>query len=76
MKPQVSPIPPPRVGRLDSLAAVRRELVRLYRDGRQRRVTSAEASRLASVLLAVGRLLELEQLEGRVGRLEALHDGP
>jgi hypothetical protein len=67
--------PTPRVGRLDTLPRVRRELVRLYTDARQGRLDPCDASRLASVLALVGRLIEGGELETRLAELEALAEG-
>jgi hypothetical protein len=44
---ELSPNPPPRVGRLDSLRDVRRELSRVYRDARQEKISTVDGSRLA-----------------------------
>ncbi len=67
--------PAPRVGRLDTLPRVRRELVRLYADARQGRLDPRDASRLASVLALVGRLIEGGELEARLAELESLAEG-
>ncbi|MGD9509158.1 MAG: hypothetical protein AB7I59_05440 [Geminicoccaceae bacterium] len=60
----------PHVGRLDCLARVRREASRLYRDARQGRLSSADASRLASVLALIAALLRDGELEERLAALE------
>lgn len=62
-----------RVGRLDTLEDVRRELGRLYRAAR--RASGAEpdaatAAKLAYLLQAVGRTIEGSDLEKRVMELE------
>ncbi|HEV8714706.1 MAG TPA: hypothetical protein VGX03_17985 [Candidatus Binatia bacterium] len=62
--------PTPHVGRLDSLQAVRLELVRVYKDMRRGRIESREGTRLAYVLLAVARVLEQSDLEARIEKLE------
>ena len=64
--------PTPRVGRLDTLPRVRRGLVRLYTDARQARLDPKDASRLASVLAIVGRMIETGELEARLAELESL----
>ena len=60
-----------RVGRLDSLDRVRREAVRLYKDCRQGLLAPSDASKLASVLDLVRRLVEAGDLERRLDQLEA-----
>ncbi len=67
--------PIPRTGRLDTLPRVRRELVRLYTDARQGRLDPRDASRLASVLAIVGRMIEGGELEARLAELETLAEG-
>jgi hypothetical protein len=62
--------PLPRVGRLDSLPRVRRELARVYADARQSRLDPQAASRLANVLAILGRLIEGGELEARLAELE------
>ena len=63
-------LPPlPRV-RLDSLERVRREMTRLYAEGKHGRRDVQEASRLANVLALIGRLIEGSDLERRLAMLE------
>src|SRR4051794_23067 len=62
--------PPPRIGRLDSLQAVRLELTRVYKDMRRGQIESREGTRLAYVLLAIARVLESSDLEVRLTALE------
>jgi hypothetical protein len=62
--------PLPRVGRLNSLRNVRRELARLYVDLRHDRVTSKVAGTGAYILTAITKTLEVEILEQRVEALE------
>ena len=61
---------PPRV-QLDTLPRVRREAARLYMAARRGEITAADASRLASVLGLVGRLIEGGEIERRIEILEA-----
>ena len=61
---------PPRV-RLDTLDRVRRELARLYTEGRDGRRDVADVSKLASVLAIVARLIEGGEIEKRIDALEA-----
>lgn len=67
------PDKPVRVGKLDTLADLRKELGRLYRVARQkegRDVDAATAWKLAQVLNAIGRLLVDGELEKRIFDLE------
>ena len=57
--------------RLDTLGRVRRELARLYVEGRDGRRDVADVSRLASVLAIVARLIEGGEIEKRLEALEA-----
>ena len=59
------PTPIIRVGRLDTLDRVRRELIRLYRDARSGRLDPHSAARLASVLAIAARLIEGAGIEER-----------
>ena len=70
----ISHSPAPRVvkiGRLDSLVRVRRELARLYGEARRGQIDALEASRLGNILAVMGRLIEGGELELRVAELEA-----
>lgn len=67
-----TPSPQIRVGRLDSIRAVRRELAKVYRDMRGKKISTMDGSRLAFVLATIGRILERSDLEQR---LEALEQG-
>lgn len=61
-----------RIGRLDTLASVRRELGRLYRVARKNaggNVDAATAAKLGYLLNCIGRSLEASEI---VRRLEAL----
>jgi hypothetical protein len=59
-----------RIGRLNTVAGVRREICRLYREARTGAVAIADASKLANILYIAGRLLEGQELEERVRKLE------
>jgi hypothetical protein len=61
----------PYVGRLDTLPRVRRELAKLYREARQRRLDVGDATRLAYVLQVIAKILEGSELERRLEALEA-----
>ena len=54
--------------RLDSMAAVRRELARLYKEARAGGLEVAAASKLANVLQILGRMIEGAELEKRIER--------
>ena len=56
--------------RLDTLDRVRRELVKLYREGRDGLKDTQDVSRLANVLAIVGRLIEGGELEHRLEAIE------
>lgn len=56
---------------LATAADVRRELARLYREGKAGQREAADVSRLANILAILGRLIETSDLERRVDRLEA-----
>lgn len=60
----------PRVGRLHTLAGVRREFARLYTDARTGRITPEAAGKLAYVLTSLNRTLEVGQIEARLDALE------
>ena len=59
-----------RIGRLNTVAGVRREICRLYREARTGSVLVADASKLANILYIAGRLLQGQELEERVRKLE------
>jgi hypothetical protein len=50
---------------------VRRELARIYRDGRAGRRDISDVSKLANVLQILGRMIETSDLEARIEKLEA-----
>ena len=56
--------------RLDTIPKLRRELVRLYQDARRGEIPASDASKLASVLGLVARLIEGHELERRLDALE------
>jgi hypothetical protein len=66
---------PPRHGRprlrLDSLDRVRRELTKIYRQGRDGERDVGDSSKLANILALIARILEGTELEKRVAALEA-----
>ena len=62
--------PPPRRARLDTMARVRRELARVYREARAGRLDVADASKLANILQVMGRMIETSEVEARLDALE------
>ena len=66
---------PLRVGRLETAADVKREAGRLYRAARRAEVSAADASRLATVLALIVRVIEGAELETRLTALEAKAGG-
>jgi hypothetical protein len=65
-----APPPPLRIGRLNNLHSVRRELARLYVDLRHERVSSKIAGTGAYILTAITKAMEIELLETRLEALE------
>ena len=66
----------PRVRSLETAADVKREAGRLYRAERRGEVAAADASRLASVLALVLKVVEGAELEARIEALERDTPGP
>ena len=62
--------PPPARARLDTMARVRRELARVYREARAGRLDVADASKLANILQIMGRMIETSEVETRLDALE------
>ena len=60
-----------RIGKLDTLGAVRAEAARLYRAGRRGELPAADASRLSNVLSLVAKLIEGGEFERRLEQVEA-----
>jgi hypothetical protein len=65
-----------RVGRLDSLGAISKELGRLYRAGRSKREDSADVARLSTVLRTLMECHRLAEIEPRLAALEAQAQEP
>jgi hypothetical protein len=65
---------PYKVGRLDSLAAVRSELGRLYRHAWARKMDISEATRFAYVLSQIRTALEAEVTERLEARLMSVEE--
>lgn len=57
--------------KLDTLADVRREMAKCYREARSEMIDPATASKLVWMLQAVGKVIEGSDLEERIKTLEA-----
>jgi hypothetical protein len=66
--------PTRQVIRLSTVAHVRVELARVYRDARHGVITTADAGRLAFVLTQTAKVIEAVDLEHRLRLLEGNHD--
>jgi hypothetical protein len=62
--------PTPRVGRLDTLTAVRRELAKVYKDARTGKLDPQDGTRLGFLLVSLAKLIESSDLEARIAALE------
>jgi hypothetical protein len=60
----------PKRIQLDTELAVRRQLVRVFRDVREGRLSSLEGNRMAKLLMAIGQSNERISLERRLAKLE------
>lgn len=65
------PLPTPPIN-LHNLEAVRREMARVYRDMRTRKIDSQDGTRLVYVLSQIAKVHEIEVLEKKVAELEKL----
>ncbi|OOG57456.1 hypothetical protein [Polaromonas sp. C04] len=71
-KPTDAPTPPVRLRlKLSSAEDVRRELARIYREGKTGARDVSDVSRLANVLQILARCIETGDLERRIEALEA-----
>lgn len=68
--------PPPRRRnvRLSTLGDVAAELARLYRRADRGEIAPGDATKLAFVLVSLGRVLEASVIEARLSRLEEIAD--
>jgi hypothetical protein len=71
---------PPRLVRLapiklDTFRNIRDELGRLYREARQGRIATADATRLAYLLGEIRKAIADEDMERRLSALEAIQKG-
>lgn len=69
------PVPTPPIN-LHDLEAVRREMARVYRDMRGRRIDSQDGTRLVYVLAQIAKVHEIAVLEKRLVELEKLTHEP
>ena len=70
---RLTPVPTPLRRRAIDLATlndVRREMCRLYRDMRTRRIDTQDGTRMTYVLSQIAKIIELGQFQGRVEALE------
>lgn len=65
------PLPSPPIN-LHNLEAVRREMCRVYRDMRNRRIDSQDGTRQVYVLSQIAKVHEIAVLEKKVAELEKL----
>lgn len=78
--PSVSPPPPPPAKlpsprlKLETVANVRRELARIYREARRGELKVDHATRLAYLLDLMARMIERSELEARIAALETARD--
>ncbi len=68
---------PPRAERINlhDINAVRREMSKVYRDMRLRKIDSQDGARMVYVLDRIAKLHELADLERRLQELERITDG-
>jgi hypothetical protein len=70
-------VAPPRIGRLDTLRAVRLEVTRLYKECRRGELPTSEATKLCYLLKTISELLIDDDQEKRLAALEkAVHGTP
>ena len=59
-----------RVGRLRSVGDVLTEMGRVYREARRKQLSTVDASRLMMMLREIRQVMETENLEQRIEKLE------
>ena len=69
------PPPKPRRARLETLPGCRRELAKLYGEAREGKLEAQTATRLASLIAMIARLIEGAELEARIAKLERSEEG-
>ncbi|MGV7234777.1 MAG: hypothetical protein ACQ9ET_00820 [Nitrosomonadaceae bacterium] len=67
-------MPTPRIN-LSTIEDIRREMGRVYREMRSRKIEGQEGTRLVYVLAQIGKLAELYEIEKRIIALEAIPKG-
>jgi hypothetical protein len=70
MSTENTPYIPHPPGPLTTLGHVRTELAKVYRDTRLRKIPTAEGTRLAYILMMIGRIIEGNEMEKRLEALE------
>lgn len=60
----------PYVGRLDSVRRIRREMVHVYKEMRQGKLSTTQGGRLMFALTCILKTLELDLVEGRLEAIE------
>ncbi len=53
---------------------IRLEMARVYRDMRSHKIPTADGTRLVYVLSQIGKMVELYEIEKRIGKLEAAYE--
>jgi len=61
---------PPNVSRLDSVISCRREIARVYKEGRKGKIETQDMTRFVSVLQTLVNVLRDSDLEKRIEALE------
>jgi len=62
----------PPVGKLDTILRVRREMAKLYKEARQGKLETQEATRFCFILKSNAQLIESSDLEQRIEVLEEI----
>jgi len=65
---------PPQI-KLGSIAEVRRELARVYRDARGGLIETSDGTKLAFILTGIAKMIETSELEQRIENLERANHG-
>ncbi len=69
-----TPTPQRSRATLVTLGDVRRELAKLYRKAERGQIPTADASRLAFILMSLGKVIETSTIEERLDALEVIAD--
>jgi uncharacterized membrane protein len=67
-------VPTPQL-KLATIEDCRREMARVYRDARNSKTDTADASRLVYMLTSIAKMIEIGQLEQRIANLEGMKNG-